>query len=156
MKKLLAIAALFAAMIFTGCSKDDDVESDDATVYSGELLGSWEWDDEPNLIFTFYNNGAFEGKYQEGSEWESMSGIFTVTEDVLYIEYRAKSWNYDGESGSEVYDQEQDGIDGEFYKYKVSGSQLLLDYLGAAEYYTLDEALDATMNESNADTLTKK
>lgn len=107
MKKILAIAALFAAIIFTGCSKDDDSGSGNGMTggspYSGVLLGTWSFSDRDNNpsetdIYYLYNDGSFTRYEEYDGESAESYGLFYVQDNIiafLYIKAKFQGTVYD-------------------------------------------------------------
>lgn len=123
MKKLFTLMALFAALVFMGCSNDedggtseeapnsndlevtfDDYEISGGTPYSGDLLGTWEcileddggtWID----ITTYNSDGSFGASWSYGDDWSKDKGLFFVKENVLVLQYMVVEYDYYGSSG---------------------------------------------------------
>ncbi|MFR9563931.1 MAG: hypothetical protein SNG14_00180 [Rikenellaceae bacterium] len=167
MKKFSLFALMLAMTVgmvsLNSCSKDeDDAPSfEGAVAYSGELVGTWEYsedDDEYDETYTytitFYSKGSCvmreTEKSDEGTEWDEVSGIFTVADDKVAFVPKKYAWDwltwegYDEEEygpliGSKDLDVDDDDYEDycRTFAYKVESGKLSL----TDAVYTDDEMI---------------
>ncbi|MFI3278440.1 MAG: hypothetical protein SNH13_05975 [Rikenellaceae bacterium] len=97
MKKLFSIVAMIAAVIFTGCSSDDDGNIDNGgisggTPYSGELLGTWVFNSPGSTLpysktIIFNRDGSFSLRYVGDEDVYEEYGLYYVEDDIVALLY---------------------------------------------------------------------
>lgn len=92
-KTFYFFAVLLSLALFTNCSNDDNSSSQNNVTYQ-KLIGKWYFDDPStnpsvNNSFTFTSNGYVTYSYWTGtgSEYDSETGTFSVTDDVMTMTF---------------------------------------------------------------------
>lgn len=87
MKRLFILTALFVTAVFAGCNNTNGIKG--GTPYSGDLLGSWQCNQDLSTKLTFYDNGSFTEIKTKDNAWVSESyGLFYVQEGIVALTYK--------------------------------------------------------------------